>query len=105
MTATIAQKSKDQDLLSFKFVEPESFNSIIELNPSNASDTKLSEEIVNNDFANAFICHLIFYSIFCVSLVLHIFIDFGLGSVIKKIILQIFGRPNNNVLEKSSAFA
>ena len=93
---------KDQELLPFGLVESASVNSFADFVPSNLNETKANAK---NDFINIFICHLIFYSIFCISLVLHILIDLGLGSFVKNKFLQLIKSVKNTFVEKNPAFA
>ena len=105
MTATAAAKVKDQELVPIGLVESGSVNSFKDFIPSNLNKTEVNEEKEKNDFINIFICHLIFYSIFCISLLLHILIDLGLGSFLKKQFLQLFAFARNTVFYKNPAFA
>ena len=87
MTATASPTVKDQKLVSFGLIESASVNSFADFIPSksNESEVKIEQETrkENEDFINEFICNMIFYAVLCVSLVLHILIDLGLGSFIK----------------------
>jgi len=103
MTATAAPTVKDQELVSFGLVESASVNSINDFIPSKLNESEVSSE--KSDFVNTFICHVIFYAIFCVSLVLHILIDLGLGSFIKNKFVQLIGPVRNNPAPKSPVFA
>ena len=103
MTATAAPTVKDQELVSFGLVESASVNSINDFIPSKLNESEVSSE--KSDFVNTFICHVIFYAIFCVSLVLHILIDLGLGSLVKNQFLQLFKIVKNTVDVKNPAFA
>ena len=105
MTATAAPTVKDQELMPFGLVERASVNSFVDFVPSNLNETEVNEAKKKNDFINSFICHLIFYSFFCISLVLHILIDLGLGSFFKNKSSQLIEIVKNNVIEKKSAFA
>ncbi len=105
MTALAAPTVKDQELVSFGLVESASVHSISDFMPTKSSESKESIEKGNEDFANTFICHLIFYVLFCVSIVLHIFIDLGLGSFIKNMFDQFFGKRRKNGFNIPPAFA
>tara|TARA_B100000214_G_scaffold40891_1_gene25660 strand:- start:787 stop:1095 length:309 start_codon:yes stop_codon:yes gene_type:complete len=102
MTANASPTVKDQELLPFGLVESASVNSFADFVPSNLKETEANKK---NDFIDIFICHLIFYSIFCISLVLHILIDLGLGSVVKNKLLQLIESVKNTYVEKNPAFA
>ena len=78
MSTTASQTVKDQEIVPFGLVESASVNSITDFTPSNINKKEVTAERANDDFINTFICHLLFYAVFCVSLLLHIFIDLGL---------------------------
>ena len=105
MTATTDESVKEQELISFGFVESASVNSIGEFVPSNLNVMETHEAKEKNDFINIFICHLIFYAVFCISLLMHIFIDLGLGSFVKNKFLQLIEIPKNTVIKKNPVFA
>ena len=105
MTATAEESVKEQELISFGFVESTGVNSIAEFVPSNLNVMETNEAKEKNDFINIFICHLIFYAVFCISLLMHILIDLGLGSFVKNKFLQLFEITKNIVVERSPAFA
>ncbi len=105
MTATAAPTVKDQELMPFGLVESASVNSFSDFVPSNLNEMETNIENELNDFINVFICHLIFYAIFCISLVLHILIDLGLGAFVKNQLLEIIEIAKNNFVEKKPAFA
>ena len=105
MTATAAPTVKDQELMSNGFVESASVNSFADFVPSNLNETAANKEIEVNEFINTFICHLIFYAVFCISLVLYILIDLGLGSLVKNQFLKLIEIAKNNVVLPSPAFA
>ena len=104
MTATAAPTVKEQ-LMPFGLVESASVNSGEDFIPSNTNKTYPIEEKKEIDFVNIFICHLIFYSIFCISLVLHILIDLGFGSVVKNKVLMLIQIAKNTVFDNEPAFA
>ena len=105
MTATTAPSVKDQELVSFGLVESASVNSITDFTPSKLDESKVFAANENEDFANIFICHLIFYSFFCAALVLHILFDLGLGSFIKNKFHQVIGFGKKTVFHKNPIFA
>ena len=104
MTAA-APTVKDQELMPFGLVETAGVNAFADFVPSKLNETESKEEKEKNDFINIFICHLIFYAVFCISLVLHILIDLGLGSFAKNKFLQLFEIIKNIATEKNPAFA
>ena len=105
MTATAAQTVKDQELMPFGLVESASVNSFANFVPSDLNEREVNGAKEKNDFINVFICHLIFYAFFCISLVLYILIDLGLGSFVKNKFLQLIEIVKNIVVEKNFAFA
>ena len=105
MTVTAAPTVKDQELIPIGLIESASVSSFADFAPSNLNETEANDEKEKNDFINIFICHLIFYSIFCFSLVLHILIDLGLGSFVKNKILMFIEITKNTVVEKKPALA
>ena len=105
MTATAAPTVKDQESLSFGLVESASVNSFADFIPSKFTESIVSTDIENDDFSYVFICHLIFYAVFCITLVVHIFIDLGLGSFIENQFVKLIGVEKNTVDEKKQVFA
>ena len=106
MTAAAAAPTvKDQELMPFGLVESAGVNAFADFVLSKLNETESKEEKEKNDFINIFICHLIFYAVFCISLVLHILIDLGLGSFVKNKFLQLIEVTKNIVVERSPAFA
>ena len=109
MTTIVAPKINDQELASFGLVESASVNSFADFIPSKLNDSQVNTEHQmekeKEDFINLFICHLIFYTVLCVSIVLHILIDLGLGSFIKNKFVQLMELGKKNIFEKSPAFA
>ena len=107
--STAAPTVKDQELVSFGLVESASVNSIADFIPSKLNENLEKEENQTEkgkeDFINSFICHLIFYTVLCVSIVLHILIDLGLGSFIKNKFDQLMEFGKKNIFEKTPAFA
>ncbi len=105
MTVTAVPKEKNKELVSFGLVESASVNSIADFIPSEINESQLQKESRNDDFKDTFICHLIFYTFFCVALVLHILIDLGLGSFIKSKFVQLTGVRKKTDFKKRPAFA
>ena len=105
MTATAPPTVKDQDLISSGLIESASVNSFADFIPSKPNENVLIAEQEKNEFVNVFICHLIFYAVFCISIVMHILIDLGLGTFIKKTFSELVELAQNNFVEKKPAFA
>ena len=105
MTATAAPTVKDQELMPHGLVESASVNSFADFVSSNLTETEASKEKEVNDFINIFICHLLFYAVFCISIVLHIVIDLGLGSLAKNKFRRFIEIAKNTFVEKNPAFA
>ena len=90
MTSTSALKNIDQELAQFGWVESIATNSISDFN---SSKIDVEEKITNekeSDLLDKFICHLIFYVVFCYSLALYILIDLGFGSFLKNKLNTLF---------------
>ena len=104
-TATAAPTVKDQELIPHGWIESASVNTCTDFVSSNSNEKKANNEKELNDFINIFICHLIFYAFFCISLVFYILIDLGLGSFVKNQLLQLIGIAKNTVVVKNPAFA
>ncbi len=105
MNTNAAPTVKDQELMRFGLVESAGVNAFADFVPSKLNETESNEEKEKNDFIDIFICHLIFYAVFCISLFLHIIIDLGVGSFVKNQFLQLMENSKNNVVEKNPAFA
>ena len=105
MTATAAPTVKDQELVPFGLVESASVNSFADFVPSKMNEKVVIEEKGKHEFINNFICHLIFYAVFCVSLMLYILIDLGLGSFLKNKFLKLVEIANYTVVVINPAFA
>ena len=105
MNATATPTIKDQQLMPHGLVESASVNSFADFVTSNLTDMEPNKEKEVNEFINTFICHLIFYAVFCISLVLHILIDLGLGSLVKNQFLKLFEIAKNTFVVKNPVFA
>ena len=105
MNPTAANTVNEQKLVSSGLVESASVNSFADFIPSKLNKKEDITEKEKDDFINTFMCHLIFYAFFCISLVLHIIIDLGLGSLIKKTIVYLIKLTKTYFVEKSPAFA
>ncbi|WP_413678041.1 hypothetical protein [Prochlorococcus sp. MIT 0916] len=104
-TAIAAPTVKDQELIPHGLVESASVNSFADFVSSNLNETEANKEKDVNDFINTFICHLIFYAVFCISIVLHILIDLGLGSLVKNQFRRFIEIAKNTFVEKNPALA
>ena len=95
----------DQELAQFGWVESIATNSISDFK---LTQSNFAEQITNKnkpDFVDSFICHMIFYVIFCYSLFLYIFVDLGFGSVIVETnttFIKIANSKRSPKLHKSS---
>tara|TARA_B100000965_G_C19064562_1_gene529375 strand:+ start:179 stop:496 length:318 start_codon:yes stop_codon:yes gene_type:complete len=105
MSVTSAPTLEDQELVSSGLIESASVNSISDFIPSKFHEKEVIAEKGKDEFINTFICHLIFYTFFCISLVLHILIDLGLGAFIKKSFIQLIDFAKHNFVEHKPAFA
>ena len=87
---TPALKIIDQELAQFGWVESIATNSISDFkSPKIDVEEQITSE-KESDLIDTFICHLIFYVVFCFSLFLYIFIDLGFGSFLKNKVNTLF---------------
>ena len=93
MTSTL--KIIDQELAQFGWVEPIAINSISEFTSPKIDVEEQTNNEKESDLIDTFICHLIFYVVFCYSLFLYIFIDLGFGTFLKKKINTLFKLQKN----------
>ena len=105
MASTSPPAVIEQELISSELVESASVNSFSDFIPSKLNKKEDITEKEKSGFINTFICHLIFYAFLCISLVLHIIIDLGLGPVIKKTFIYFIELIKKYLVEKSPAFA
>ena len=83
---TSAQRIIDQEVAQFGWVESIATNSISDFKSSNVSTEELTTNEKKSDLIDTFICHLIFYVVFCYSLFLYVFIDLDFGSFLNNIV-------------------
>tara|TARA_Y100001968_G_scaffold153564_1_gene140334 strand:+ start:345 stop:662 length:318 start_codon:yes stop_codon:yes gene_type:complete len=105
MTATSTPTLKNHELSSSGLVDSASVNSIADFISSKSHEKKVTSKNERNDFINIVMCHFIFYSVFCFSLVLHILIDLGLGTVLKKSLIRFIDILRNIVIKRNTKFA
>lgn len=80
---TSAQQIIDQEIAQFGWVGSIATNSISDFNSAKESVVELRTDEKISDLIDTFICHSIFYVIFCYSLCLYVFIDLGFGCFLK----------------------
>ena len=80
----------DQEIPQFGWVESIATNSISDFQSPKIDVEEQTTNEKGFDLIDTFICHLIFYVVFCYSLVLYIFIDLGFGSFIKDKVNTLF---------------
>ena len=80
---TSALKIIDQELAQFGWVESIATNSISDFKSPKIDVEEQKTNEKESDLTDTFICHLIFYVVFCYSLFLYVFIDLGFGSFLK----------------------
>jgi len=87
---TTALKIIDQELAQFGWIESIATNSISDFKSPkmDVEKQKTNEKVF--DLIDTFICHLIFYVVFCYSLFLYIVIDLGFGSFLKNKVNTLF---------------
>tara|TARA_B100000579_G_C22598019_1_gene741289 strand:+ start:87 stop:404 length:318 start_codon:yes stop_codon:yes gene_type:complete len=105
MTVTNAPAVKNQELVASGLLESASVNSITDFTISKSNECKIIEGKGKENFVHIFICHLVFYVVFCLTIVLHILIDLGLGSFIKTNFDHLVGFGKKIVFEKTPSFA
>ena len=81
MTSTL--KIIDQELAQFGWEESIATNSISDFKSPKIDVDEQPTNEKESDLIDTFICHLIFYVVFCYSLFLYVFIDLGFGSFLK----------------------
>ncbi len=92
---TSAQKIIDQELAQFGWVESIATNSISDFKSAKIGVEEQKTNKKESNLTDKFICHLIFYVVFCYSLFLYVFIDLGFGSFLKNKVNTLFKFKNN----------
>ena len=92
---TSAQQIIDQELAQFGWVESIATNSISDFKSPKESVVELRTDENTSDLIDTFICHSIFYVIFCYSLCLYVFIDLGFGCFLKNKVNRLIKFGNN----------
>ena len=87
---TSALKIIDQELAQFGWVEPIATNSISDFKSPKIDVEEQKTNEKESDLIDTFICHLIFYVVFCYSLLIYIFIDLGFGSFLRNNLNKLF---------------
>ena len=87
---TSAQQINDQELAQFGWVESIATNSISDFKSPKESVVEPRNDVKTSNLIDTFICHSIFYVIFCYSLCLYIFIDLGFGSFLENKLNALF---------------
>ena len=87
---TSALKIIDQELAQFGWVESIATNSISDFQAPKINVKEQTTNEKETDLIDTFICHLIFYVVFCYSLILYIFIDLNFGSFFKNKVNTLF---------------
>ena len=75
-----AQTVIDQELAQFGWLESIATNSISDFKSPRLNNLEQKTNVKRSDLIDTFICHLVFYVIFCYSLFLYVFIDLDFGS-------------------------
>ncbi len=92
---TSAQKIIDQELAQFGWVESIATNSISDFKSPNIDTEEQTTNEKESDLIDTFICHLIFYIVFCYSLFLYVFIDLRFGYFLKNKVNTLFKLQKN----------
>ena len=98
---TSALKIIDQELAQFGWVESIATNSISDFQSPKIDVEEQTTNEKETDLIDTFICHLIFYLVFCYSLFLYILIDLGFGSFLKDKVNTLFKRQKQFELASS----
>ena len=93
---TSAQAVIDQELAQFGWVESIANNSISNFKSPRINKLEKATEAKRSDFVDTFICHLIFYVIFCYSIFLYVFIDLGFGSLLGNQVTRLIKLKEKN---------
>ena len=92
---TSALKIIDQELAQFGWVEPIATNSISDFKSHKIDVEEQKTNKKESDLIDTFICHLIFYVVFCFSLLIYIFIDLGFGSFLRNNLKTLLNSKKN----------
>tara|TARA_Y100001968_G_C18723726_1_gene421335 strand:+ start:54 stop:380 length:327 start_codon:yes stop_codon:yes gene_type:complete len=93
----------DQELAQFGWIESVATNSISDFKSRKSNAFEQTTDKNNSNFIDKFICHLIFYIIFCYSFFIFIVIDLGLGSFIKNKMFSLMKLANESMSHLSLA--
>ena len=91
-----AIKIIDQELAQFGWVESIATNSISDFKSPRIAVEEQTTNEKESHLIDTFICHLIFYVVFCYSLFLYIFIDLDFGSFCKNKVIALFKFKKKN---------
>ena len=80
----------DQELAQFGWIESIATNSISDFKSSKIDVKEQTTNKKDSNLIDTFICHLIFYMIFCYSLFVYVFIDLSFGSFLKNKVNTLF---------------
>ena len=87
---TSAVKIIDQELAQFGWVESIATNSISDFKSPKVDVLEHKPDKKKSDLLDTFICHLIFYVIFCYSLFIYVVYDLGFGLLVANTIKSLF---------------
>ncbi len=92
------QKTIDQELAQFGWLESTATNSISDFKSPKSNIKKKIDYKNNSDHIDNFICHLFFYLIFCYTLYQYVFFDLGFGSFLRnKVFTSIYIKNNTKI--------
>ena len=89
---TLAQTVIDQEIAQFGWVESIATNSINDFKSPKSNIAVQTTDRKESDLIDKFLCHMIFYVIFCYSLLLYVVIDLGYGSFLKNKLTSLIKR-------------
>ena len=105
MTAINIPIVKDHKFVTFDLDESSHFNSINDITKLRLNERKVISKRKKEDFADVFICHMIFYTVFCFALLFHILIALGFGTFITNKTLQLLRREKKPFFENNPVIA
>ena len=89
---TLAQTVIDQEIAQFGWVDSIATNSINDFKSPKSNIAAQATDRKESDLIDKFLCHMIFYVIFCYSLFLYVVIDLGYGSFLQNKLTTLMRR-------------
>ena len=89
---TLAQTIIDQELAQLGWVESIANNSINDFKSPKLNIAEQATDRKESDLIDKFLCHMLFYLIFCYSLLLYVVIDLGYVSFLQNKLTKLIRR-------------